>query len=148
MWGTQLLCQFLWSDFVDKRWARAVFVAVPTCNPRVHPPKTHRGVTSPRPPEGKRAKTHTMQDEGYAPFQDPFLTLYFVQFASFAHFFCCIVLPYAPSTSMQVSGTYGQRLLFSIFAQPKRTCRIDYSDLRPPPEPGNFSVTAQAGRRR
>ena len=65
-----------------------------------------------------------MQDEGYAPFRDPFLTLYFVQFASFAHFFCCIVLPYAPSTSMQVSGTYGQRLLFSIFAQPKRTCTL------------------------
>jgi hypothetical protein len=76
----------------------------------------------PQAPGRKARETHTMQDEGYAPFQDPFLTLYFVQFASFAHFFCCIVLPYAPSTSMQVSVTYGQRLLFSIFAQPKRTC--------------------------
>ena len=75
----------------------------------------------PQPPEGKRAKTHTIQRRRLCTFSRSVPTLYFVQFASFAHFFCCTVLPYAPSTSMQVSGTYGQRLLFSFFAERKRT---------------------------
>ena len=102
---------------LDTRRLRGRAHVQSACPPAPYSPRS----CAPQPPEEKRAKTHTIQDEGYAPFRDPFLTLYFVQFASFAHFFCCTVLPYAPSTSMQVSGTYGQRLLFSFFAERKRT---------------------------
>ena len=73
---------------------------------------------APQPPREKRAKTHTIQRRRLCTFSRSVPTLYFVQFASFAHFFCCTVLPYAPSTSIQVPGTFCQRLLFSIFVLP------------------------------
>ena len=77
---------------------------------------------APQPPWPKSARKRIpYKDEGYAPFRDPFLTLYFVQFASFAHFFCCIVLPRAPPTSMQVTGTFWQRLLCPTFADASST---------------------------
>ena len=85
-------------------------------------PKLTEELRSPGPRRESARKRTPYKDEGYAPFQDPFPTLWISQFASFAHFFCWIVLPRAPSTSMQVPGTFCQRLRFSIFAQPKRTC--------------------------
>jgi hypothetical protein len=86
-------------------------------------PKLTEELRPPAPRRESARKRTPYKDEGCAPFQDPFPTLWISQFASFAHFFCWIVLPRAPSTSMQVPGTFCQRLRFSIFAQPKRTCR-------------------------
>ena len=93
-------------------------------------PKLTEELRPPAPRRESARKRTPYKDEGYAPFQDPFPTLWISQFASFAHFFCWIVLPRAPSTSMQVPGTFCQRLRFSIFAQPKRTCRILVCCLR------------------
>jgi hypothetical protein len=56
-------------------------------NPRVNRRRGAGGVPPPVLNYGKRAKTQPYKDEGYAPFQDPFPTLWISQFASFAHFF-------------------------------------------------------------
>ena len=88
-------------------------------------PKLTEELRSLGPRRESARKRTPYKDEGYAPFQDPFPTLWISQFASFAHFLCWVVLPRAPSTSMQVPGTFCQRLRFSIFAQPKRTCTVN-----------------------